>query len=217
VTGNSAFRQGPSAIREGRFVRLRAVRDLDRPFLYGMLTDPEIGARWRFRGAVPRPEAFERVLWDGVLAQFVVEGRRDGVPKGVVTSYGANLSAGTASMAVALAADHVRHGLGVEAAYLFCDYQFATWSLRKLYLETPEFNCGRFLGAIGRYCHVEGVLRDHEYFDGRYWDSVSLAVYRADVERFAQEHPRLVSRRTVVGTSPAAVTWTELAGSKATR
>ena len=180
-----------AGVRAGRFVCLRHVRDLDRPFLYSMATDPLVGARWRFRGVVPRPEAFERLLWEGVLAQFVIEGTSDGIPRGVVTAYSANMNSGTANVAVALSSAHIGRGFGVEASYLFCDYLFATWSLRKLYFEAPAFNCAQFQSAIGRFLHVEGVLRDHEYYGGRYWDSVLMALYREDVERFVRTHPHL--------------------------
>lgn len=181
----------PGTIREGRFLRLRLLRDMDRPFLYTLLTSQDIGVRWRFRGAIPRPDAFEKMLWEGVLAQCIVEGLEDEVPRGIVTAYGVNMSAGTANIAVALTSEWVGKGFGVEAFYLFLEYAFDTWALRKVYLEAPEFNCAQFESAVGRYLHVEGILKEHEYYGGQYWDSIILAVYRSDVLRFWVEHQHL--------------------------
>jgi len=33
----------------------------------------------------------------------------------------------------------------------------------------------------GRLFHVEGVLREHSYYAGRYWDEYLCAVYSDDV------------------------------------
>lgn len=190
-------------MRTGRLVALRPVRDADLAFLFALLTDPAVGGRWRFRGAVPRPETFERMLWEGVLAQFVVEGAHDGVARGLVSCYGANLNSGTANLAVALLPSATGVGLGTEAFVLFVDYLFATWTLRKCYLEVPAFNLAQFASAIGRYFHLEGVLSAHEYYAGRYFDSAILACWREDLQRFYAEHPRLaVGRGDGLGHSP---------------
>jgi len=188
-------RQTFESVREGRYVRLRPVRDLDRPFLYSLMTDKSVGVRWRFRGALPRPESFDRLLWEGILAQYVIEGRESGVTKGLVASWSANLNAGIANLGVLLAPEYMSHGTGIEAGILFARYLFDTWSLRKLYLEAPEFNCDQFGSAIGNYLHVEGILRDHDYYGGRYWDSYILAFYRADLERFETEHGTMLGQR----------------------
>jgi RimJ/RimL family protein N-acetyltransferase len=179
------------AVRRGRFVALRSVREADLPFLFALLTDPVVGTRWRFRGAQPRPEAFERLLWDGVLTQLLVEGAHDNIARGLVSCYGANLNSGTANVAVALVPGSSGVGLGTEAFVLFLDYLFSTWTLRKCYLEVPAFNLRQFSSAVGRYFHLEGVLRAHEYYGGRWYDSAILACYRDDLRRFYAEHPRL--------------------------
>ncbi len=178
-------------LRQGRFIRLRPVTEHDRAFLFRMLSDGDIGARWRLRGAVPRPQAFDQLLWDGVLTQLIVEGSSGGPQRGLVTAYAANLSTGTAHVAVALAPQSTQRGYGPEATAIFARYLFATWTLRKLYFETPEFNCSQFASAIGRYLHIEARLKGHEYFNGRYWDSLILAMYRDDLDRFYADHPRL--------------------------
>ena len=72
--------------------------------------------------------------------------------------------------------------LPLEAFMLFLDYLFTVFGFRKLYGEVLEFNLTSFRSIIGKIAHEEGRLRDHEYFDGRYWDLVFLAIYREEWE-----------------------------------
>jgi len=67
-------------------------------------------------------------------------------------------------------------GLGMA---LFLQYVFTCWNFRKLYAEFPEFNLPLFESALRRgYCQLEGRLREHVYFGRRYWDLLTVAVYR---------------------------------------
>jgi len=176
------------ALREGRFVSLAPIARSDYPFLFKLVTDEECGPRWRFRGVIPREDAFERLLWEGVLTQFAVKDRLGSRPYGVVCAYGANLISGTAKVAVALQPEATGHGFGIEATYLFAAHLFSTWRLRKLYFETPEFNCAQFGSAIGRFLHTEGRLREDEFFGGRWWDTLILAMYPDDLGRLRQRY-----------------------------
>ena len=67
----------------------------------------------------------------------------------------------------------------VEAVALAIDYAFETWPWRKLYLEVPEYNLELFRSGLDRYfVRDKGVLREHVYLDGRYWDVHVLAITR---------------------------------------
>ncbi|MDA8103513.1 MAG: GNAT family protein [Nitrospiraceae bacterium] len=152
-----------------------------------------VNFRWRYHGAIPPYEVFERALHTNVLAQFVVVLTRS--PKtviGQVAAYDGNLQDGTAWLAVA--ADP-RAGAGVlEAAMLFIRYLFAHYPLRKLYVDTPSFNLPQFASAAAEGLLVEeGRLRDHQYFDNRYWDRIIYALYqdkaRSFWERFMHAFP----------------------------
>ncbi|MCL4413488.1 MAG: GNAT family N-acetyltransferase [Actinobacteria bacterium] len=182
--------------RSGRFVSLQPVLRQHYPFLYDLATAEGAGARWRFRGAVPREEVFERLLWEGVLTQLVVERRASGDPVGVVCAYGANLVSGTVKVGVALVPTATGRGLGIEAFILFVRYLFNNWRVRKLYLETPEFNCRQIRSMIGRYLHEEGRLRDDEFIRGRLWDTVILAMYPADLDRMQEHLGPFLAKRT---------------------
>jgi len=73
-------------------------------------------------------------------------------------------------------------GIAAEPARIFLDYLFDVWPFHKLYLELPEFNLPQFASAAGRGLHVEARMRNHHYHQGRRWDQIILAAYRAGEE-----------------------------------
>jgi hypothetical protein len=73
----------------------------------------------------------------------------------------------------------------LEGGYLFLSFVFRNWNLRKLYAEVPGFTWEQFKTGHGAFFHVEGVLRDHEFFDGRLWDHRIVALYRDEWEQDA--------------------------------
>ena len=72
---------------------------------------------------------------------------------------------------------------------LFFDYLFTVFNIRKLYAEVLEFNFGQFASGAEHVFKVEGRLTDHDWYDGRYWDMLVLALYRDDFMR--DWHPRV--------------------------
>jgi RimJ/RimL family protein N-acetyltransferase len=183
--------------RTGRFVSLEPITRRDLPFLFRLVTDEHCGPRWRLHGAVPREEVFERHLWEGILAQFLVTRVGTGREIGLVSAYGANAVAGTAKVGVSLVPSATGKGYGVEAFYRFAGQLFATWNLRKLYLETPAYNAHQFRSAIGRYMRLEGCLKEDEWYGGQYWDSLIIALYREDFTRFQKRFERFFAPSVV--------------------
>lgn len=166
----------------GRRVALRPVVPADYEFLFTLSTSPEITYRWRTRGHTPSPENFQSMLWDGVLCQFIIERATDGEPLGLITAYNADFRNQTAYLAV-LAKERPGNPLWtLDALILFLNYLFLTWNFRKIYAETSELSSWTFASGAGRYFQVEGTLREHEYYDGRYWDAYLLAIWRHDCE-----------------------------------
>jgi hypothetical protein len=55
------------------------------------------------------------------------------------------------------------------------------------------FTWGAVASGVERVFREEGCLRDHEFYQGRYWDLHIAAVYRTDWERGAIA--RLLARR----------------------
>ncbi len=67
----SAARHGASPHR-GRRAVLVPISASDIEWLRMLLTSEGVGFRHELRGHTPSPAEFDRVLWEGVLAQFMV-------------------------------------------------------------------------------------------------------------------------------------------------
>lgn len=171
-------------------IALRSIVREDYDYLHALASDPAASYRWRYRGGTPSPEAFAAQLWDGVLAQFMVLSRESGRPVGAVALYNANLHSGYVYLSLIADPRIRRTGISMDAGLLLCNYAFANWNLRRVYLETTEFNLEQFGSGEGRYFHEAARLRDHEFFSDRYWDLVTLVVERDD---FADYGPRLLA------------------------
>jgi len=181
--GADEWSEDPSLV--GRRASLRPVFPADYDWLYEISCSPAIGYRWRNRGATPSPEAFVESLWRGVLAQFMIERNDDREAIGNVFAYNADLRNGHASVGVMVNPDVSGRGWGLEGAGLFVDYVFKVWNLRKIYAEAPGFNFEQFRSGAGRLFREEGLLRNHDYYDGRYWDLHILAIDRSDWQTLA--------------------------------
>ncbi len=180
------------APRTGRWVSLVPIGPQYMEFLYQLATNEENGFRWLLAGTVPPAEVFQQNLWKGVLAQFVVVVRSSSAPIGIVVAYNAELNHRFAYLGADFAPNVQGIGIAIEAAELFVDYIFATYNLRKLYLEVPEYNLGSMAYGVGGILKEEGVLRGHTYFRGQYWDRHLLALYR---DEFLSSHRTPLSRR----------------------
>jgi len=170
-------------------VRLRPVRDADLPFLYGLMTAPEAGARVRFAGATPSPAQVASSLWEDVLAQFIIA-TAAGQAIGLFVISSPNFRDGYAYFSVLGMPGATGRGTVAEGGMLGVHYAFSTWPFRKLYMEASETSYGAFGSGLGRLFAEEGRLRNHAYFDGRYQDLRILAVYRETWARLAPRYLR---------------------------
>ena len=164
--------------------RLTPITEQDMDFLYLLATHPETGYRWRYRGSPPPPQEFATDLWGQVLVQYVARVAGTGEPAGHVVAYGADLAHGHAFVAALFKPEHAGSGRAAEITAVFVRYLFHTFRLHKLYLEVPGFNWPQVESGAGRHFQVEGVLRDHDFYAGRYWDKYLCAIYPEDVTSF---------------------------------
>jgi len=186
---------GPGAVRApglvGRRFSLVPLAPEYHRALYALTVSEQVSFRWRYQGGVPPFEVFERNLHANVLVQFAVVPRDDArTLAGLVAAYHANLQDGHVSLAAVSRGDL---GTGtLEGVVLALRYLFVCWPFRKVYLEAPEFNVPQFASAVASGVLVEeGRLRAHRYFDGRYWDYLTFAIYRDAALRWADNHPGL--------------------------
>ena len=159
-----------------RELRLTPVEPEDLRFLYSMSIHPETAFRWRYRGAPPPADRFAADLWHQVLVQFVVR-LPDGEPIGHVVAYGADMGQRYAYAGAVFRSDFTGSGLGAQAFTMFVRYLFHTFPMRKLYVEVPGFNWEQISSGEDRHFETEGVMRDHEFYAGRYWDRYLCAIY----------------------------------------
>lgn len=174
-SGGALLKARPS-LRGRRSYLTPVVPEMHR-WLYELAISEAVGFRWRFRGTIPPFEVFVRELWNGVLTQFVSVSARDGSPQGLVVAYNQDFVQGFAYVGAVFSPSVTGTGVAIEAVGLFTEYLFGTWPFRKLYLEMPEFNYSQIASGAGSYFEVEGRLRNNDFYAGRYWDKLILAVY----------------------------------------
>ncbi len=172
---------------EGPNVVLSPVTQAEFGVLFDLHTRGDHLVRFRLRGHTPSPDAFHRLIWDRVLAQFVARSR-DGHLVGLVSCLDANFQHRHAHFSVVAAPDQRNTGLGLEAMGMLFSYVFSQFDLRKLYAECLASNFCQFENGAHRIFEVEGCLKQHEYLCGRYEDLYVLAVYR---DTWRHHHGRL--------------------------
>ncbi len=184
----------PSRLRmAGGRVWLRPIMPMDHQRLYMLQTSEETGFRWRYGGVVPPFEVFVREIHSGVHAQFVVSTLRKADVLGLVVAYQANPRSGTVYAGVVMAPELVGSGIGIEAVGLFINYLFSTWSFRKVYFEALEFTYETIADAVPDLIEVEGVLKEHHFYQGRYFDQYILSISREKFTRYYEDLTGAVS------------------------
>jgi RimJ/RimL family protein N-acetyltransferase/acyl carrier protein len=174
-------------------LRLRPIRTDDHLFLYGLATSPDLGWRLRSRGLPLSGDEFVKGLYEGVLAQFVVDDMQVGQRVGLVQAADVNLIDGHARVSAVVTPERIGTGWIVEALGLFADYLFATFPLRKLVAEVPAFAWPALASGDGGAFAVEGRLQDHRYASGRWWDVYLVALRRDEWMPWAA--PKLATLR----------------------
>jgi acyl carrier protein len=158
----------------------------DFEYLFHLHTVGEHLVRYRLRAATPSPDAFHRLLWEGVVAQFLV--RADsGAAVGLVSCFGADFRNRHAHIGVLGDPSWQQSGVLIAGAWKFVTYLFTHFDLRKIYAEVLSSNFGNLATGAGRLFCIEGRLSDHEYVEGRYEDLFVLAL---DRQRWTEQHAR---------------------------
>ena len=163
---------------EGRFVALEVPVPDHYPVLHDISSQPEVIFRWRDRGMTRSLEGFGQTIWSNSAMAFTIARLPTRNIIGFIHCYGLDTYSRHAKLAMFVSPEAWGDASSMEAAFLFVDHCFKALDLRKLYMEVPEFNLAQFGRGLGRYFAEEGRLREHEYFNGRHWDSVILALYR---------------------------------------
>jgi RimJ/RimL family protein N-acetyltransferase len=166
-----------------RRVHLKRFEDADVGPYVELCSSLDVGRQFRFGGAAIPPPATLSAVWDGTLVHLVGVGNRTRRRLGVASVTSADMRNGTAYLSVVSDPAVVGSGLMIEVAGLAVEYVFSTWPFRKLYAEVPEYNLRTFGSVTKRFFRREGLLTEHVFLDGRYWDVHVLATDRATWQR----------------------------------
>lgn len=175
----------------GRWYGLVPIVPMFYPAIIALSQRGENRFRWRYRGTAPAPELLDQSINAGVLAQFaIVPQDTPSILSGLVMAY--NASPQDEYCYLAAVTDPTEGAGAVEGTLLFVRHLLRHWPFRKLYLESAEYNVHQYGSAVkSKILIEEGRLRDHIYFDGRYWDQVIFALYREAFREYEDTHPLL--------------------------
>ena len=182
-----------------RRVHLKRFEDADVAPYVELCSSLDVGRQFRFGGAAIHPHAALAAVWEGTLVHLVGVGNRSRRRLGVASVTSADMRNGTAYLSVVADPSVIGTGLMIEVAILAIEYVFQTWPFRKLYAEVPEYNLRTFASVTKRYFRREGLLTDHVYLDGRYWDVHVLATDRATWQREAGPMVARLTRHSTGG------------------
>jgi RimJ/RimL family protein N-acetyltransferase len=80
-------------------------------------------------------------------------------------------------------------GYGTDVTRLMARHAFETLNLNRVWLHVYEFNA-RGLRAYEKVGYKkEGVLRQHTYRDGRYWDVIAMSILRQEWDEQKKKVP----------------------------
>lgn len=162
----------------GKYTKLRPLAPADADFVFHLSTTGRALTTWRFRGQTPSFEQFMQALWQGVFVQFVAERRDSTEPIAHVAAYNPEFRNGVVYLAIIVREDFEGQGWSLEPAILLIDYLFDSFSFRKIYMESFEFNFAHFASGSAELFEIEGCLLNYEYHGGEYWHKYILALDR---------------------------------------
>lgn len=84
---------------------------------------------------------------------------------------------------------HWNHGYATEAASVIVDFGFSRFGVHRIWADCIAENAGsaHVLEKLGM--QLEGRLREHKYFKGRWWDTLMYAVIADEWESYKQNNP----------------------------
>jgi RimJ/RimL family protein N-acetyltransferase len=174
--------RGPvrSPARAGRHVAIRPVVPGDHQWLYELATMTDRGAHWRLQGTVPPFDEFVALLYRQCRATFALERLVDHAAFGLCQLFDFDSFSRTAQLTAMIAKDFERKAWPMEGIFLFLDYAFECYSLRKIYLESFEEEAQQYRSAVGKLLTLEGRLTEHRLVYGRYVDLYIFSLRRED-------------------------------------
>jgi RimJ/RimL family protein N-acetyltransferase len=173
---------------EGTTVRLRAIEAADLERIHTWMNDPEVRRYVAIRYPGPR-ESEERWRKESAANSFAGGVRlaietKDGRHIGNLDLRDVRPEDRAAQMGIIIGEkEYWNNGYGTDAVITLLRFAFHEMNLNRVSLHAFEFN-ERGL-ACYRKCgfREEGRLREHYYAEGRYWDSIVMAILRHEFDQ----------------------------------
>ncbi|MDB5344493.1 MAG: family N-acetyltransferase [Schlesneria sp.] len=154
--------------------------------LYCALNDPTTVPLWRgdkgLWGKVDFAERFQEWVRKEFGFYFFVRHARSGLG-GCVFEYSRSLQHGYSKVTIVLDTKSINRGVGPIATALFVDCLFRNCRIDRVLMEVYGFNATvvQMLRSLGRHLRQpieESCLKDHHYWDGKYWDFHTFVLRR---------------------------------------
>ena len=164
-------------ISSSRSLELRELQRADLGPLHEMAMEPTVRRRWRTRGEWVDPPRWESFLMAGSSWRAVATERSTGLIVGYAELTDLNLLDGHAQITAFADPRSWRRGLPAEMTVSFMRAAFDRYPLHRLYLVVASDNVEP-LHSVARRFPVEGRLVQHLNIDGKWLDSLIIAISR---------------------------------------
>ena len=172
---------------EGKLTNLRPLDSTDLERVYGWINDREVTRYLAARYPMSRKD--EENWLDHAPPNDYSEGLRlaietkDGVHIGNLDLTDVKPEDRKARMGVMIGEkDYWGDGYGTDAIVTLLKFGFHEMNLNRIWLHAFEFNDRAYACYLKCGFQEEGRLRQHYYAEGRYWDSIVMAVLRNEFD-----------------------------------
>ncbi len=173
------------AFLSGQLVNLRPLEKSDAAVVAKWVNDPLV-TRTMFTGQRPQNLAqVEEALMRQVSASenviFMMTDKKSGQPIGLTGLYDIHPTARKAEFRIIIGEERFwGKGYGTEAARLMLSYGFDRLNLNRIWLGVTADNVAGVRAYEKAGFAREGILRNDLYRNGRYYDSIRMAVLREE-------------------------------------
>lgn len=168
---------------EARGICLRPVRDSDLPLLIAWRNDPAQLHLWAtYRHIGTETETVEEVLNEldhNRHITMVIERVRDDAVVGFIYSYDVQFVDGFCFITTFVDSRHRGKGYGAVAHGLFLDYLLTFFHFGKVYGDVYSYNPASLSALLNAGYKIEGRFPSHRFYNGKHYEMVRLAFYRA--------------------------------------
>jgi RimJ/RimL family protein N-acetyltransferase len=182
---------------DGRFVRLRPITRADYSFLWQCRTHPEVMHLWTQGRTIPGFEQYAQELEAGLGSHFLtllmIETADEQHPIGFVFAHDYSANDRYAFFNIVLAPPFSHFQWGAEALYLFLDYLFGFFDLRKVCADVFEFNQHQVALLLRNGATQEGRFRGQRYYQGRYHDVIRVGMLQEEWMAGREELAKLLT------------------------